>query len=392
LDYVNAQNLKENVNTMTLLNLINKNILSGNIFNQLLTIRDILTLRATCTDFKMLLHPNDEDMPNMVMFYNFGCKEMDAVPLMWFDLKYFLNESYANALEKMEILNIQPDQSTVLTRKGNIISWYNGQTQDLYQKMRVNKIANEIFCPPDATDYNMAMSYHKCGNILTKILNNEAKKSFDGYLNLDNDIKLKLKNIKIVARHQFAFAALLGDGSVVALGNEELGGKIPVLIQPHLQDVKAIFSTSVAFAALTHDDSLFAWGHEFAGGIIPDHIQKQLHQNVKMIYSNRNAFVALLKNGNFVAWGHEQSGGIIYGEIENQLKDVKLIYSSSTAFVALLNDDSVVAWGDRNTGGEIPDEIKKQLDKNVKMIIPDDGGFKAVCEDGQIIDWGNFKI
>jgi len=389
LDYVNAQNLKENANTMTLLHSINKNILSGNIFNQLLTIRDILTLRATCTDFKMLLRPNDEDMPNMVMFCNnFGCKQMDAVPLIWFDLKYFLNESYANALEKMEILNIKPDQSTILTRNGNIISWYNGQTQDLYQKMRVNKIANEIFCPPDEIDYNMAMSYHKCGNTLTKILKNEAKKSFGGDLiNLSNDIKFKLKNIKMVARNPLAFAALLGDGSVVAFGNENYGGKIPDLIQPYLQNVKAIFSTHGAFAALTHDGSLFAWGHEFSGGIIPDHIQQQLNQNVKMIYSNTNAFVGLLKNGNFVAWGREQHGGKITDEIQNQLKDVKLIYSSSTAFVALLNDGSVVAWGDINTGGEIPDEIKKQLDKNVKMIIPDDGGFKALCKDDQIIDW-----
>jgi len=51
------------------------------------------------------LIPNDE---NLVLFCNDFCsKKMDEVPLIWSDLKYFLDQSYANVFYKMEMFNVE---------------------------------------------------------------------------------------------------------------------------------------------------------------------------------------------------------------------------------------------------------------------------------------------
>ena len=52
---------------------------------------------------------------------------------------------------------------------------------------------------------------------------------------------------------RLAFAALLDDGSVLALGSENHGDKIPGHIQTQLQNVKTIFATGYAFAALLNE-------------------------------------------------------------------------------------------------------------------------------------------
>jgi len=81
LPYASRNNLIYN-----LIHSIKSHIFSK-IINEFLTIRDVLILRNTCTHFKTLLFPNDN---NMVMFCkNFESKEMDNVPLIWLDLKYF---------------------------------------------------------------------------------------------------------------------------------------------------------------------------------------------------------------------------------------------------------------------------------------------------------------
>jgi hypothetical protein len=120
------------------------------IVNEFLTIHEILILRKTCLAFKILLLPNDQ---NMVMFCkdfdNLFCKQIDNdIPLTWFDLKYFLNQSYTNALEKMELLKLKHNQYAVFTRDKKIISWYNEQTPSFYDQLIINKIKNGIYQIP----------------------------------------------------------------------------------------------------------------------------------------------------------------------------------------------------------------------------------------------------
>jgi len=54
----------------------------------------------------------------------------------------------------------------------------------------------------------------------------------------------------------------------------------------------------------------------------------------------------------------------------------------------LQDDGSVVTWGGANCGGVIPEKIKDKLTKNVKMIFPQKFGFRALCDNGEMIGWG----
>jgi len=122
--------LQQKLPAYKLLNEIKKDILSY-IFNQFLTIQDILILRQTSKYFQILLQPNEQ---NMVMFCkDFSSKEIEEVSLIWLNLKYFLKQSYMNALDQMEIFKIKTEfsknQYAVITRTNDkkIISWYNNE-------------------------------------------------------------------------------------------------------------------------------------------------------------------------------------------------------------------------------------------------------------------------
>jgi len=239
-------------------------------------------------------------------------------------------------------------------------------------------------------------------------------------------IQTQLQNIKMIVSSYTAFATLLEDGSVVAWGDENFGGKITDEMQFKLKNITKIFSTNFAFAALTDDGSVFTWPKrkdrddiqihlqqnvinifstnlaftallkdgsiitwEYYGDKISDEIQIQLNQNVQTIFSNDAAFIALLKNGNFIAWGLERyGGGKITEEMQDKLKNTKIIYSSSMAFAAILENGSIFTWGHEDGGGKIPDEIQYKLIENVKLIFPQEFGFIAVCYNNEEIYWG----
>jgi len=420
---------------------LSKNILSK-IF-KFLNIHDILIVRQMSRKFQILLHPNDQ---NMVRFCkNFGSNEMDDdVPLIWSDLKYFPNQSSVNALENIELLLLQHNQYAVFTHDKKIISWYNEQASDFYDKMIINKIQNGIYQIPRKRYEPSKIKLRHVYSVKLTIEGNIRTGGRDGYCTyleqlqnvqmikssggafaavlgdrsviawgygsggkIPESIQTQLKNVKTIFSTRFAFAALLHDGNVIAWGGPltpeydeytELqqtrhlihnGGKIPESIQIQLKNVKTIFSTEFAFAALLHDGNVIAWGRENTGGKIPDNIQTQLHQNVKMIFSNHRAFVALLNNDRFVAWGDESCGGKITDEIQTQLNNLsKGIFSSSYAFAALLNDGTVFTWGHPRFGGKIPDEVQSKLMNNVEMIFPQINGFTALCKNNKMISWG----
>jgi len=144
IDTGSSQLHMEDNNTMRLLHSINAHIFST-IFKEFITIHEILILRKTCTDFQILLFPNEK---NMVLFCkDFGSKEMDKIPLLWFDLKFFVNQSYVNALENMEMLTLKRNQYAVAIRgcrDENLISWYNEHASNLYSKTILNKFQNKL--------------------------------------------------------------------------------------------------------------------------------------------------------------------------------------------------------------------------------------------------------
>ena len=62
-----------------------------------------------------------------------------------------------------------------------------------------------------------------------------------------------------------AFAAILGDGSVVSWGNALYGGDSSV-VQHQLKNVQGIQATDTAFAAMLFDGSFVTWGNANHGG------------------------------------------------------------------------------------------------------------------------------
>ena len=62
-----------------------------------------------------------------------------------------------------------------------------------------------------------------------------------------------------------AFAAVIGDGSVVAWGDAHHGGNISVA-QSKLKNVRQIQASSTAFAAILGDGSVITWGDAGSGG------------------------------------------------------------------------------------------------------------------------------
>ena len=150
----------------------------------------------------------------------------------------------------------------------------------------------------------------------------------------------------VQATHR-AFAAILGDGCVIAKGNAGYGGDSS-RVQDRLRNVQQLVSTLRAFAAILENGSVVTWGHDEYGGD-SSNIQNQL-QEVRHIHSTDQAFAAILSTGRVVAWGLHQWGGdcpTVQG-----LRDVQRLEATGGAFAALLSDGRVVTWGHADFGGD----------------------------------------
>ena len=78
-------------------------------------------------------------------------------------------------------------------------------------------------------------------------------------------LQYELKTVQMIQASQRAFAAILGDGSVVTWGHGNLGGNSSA-VRHQLKDVQQVASTHYAFAALRGDGSVVSWGHPDFGG------------------------------------------------------------------------------------------------------------------------------
>eukprot|EP00439_Symbiodinium_sp_Y106_P085520 s55_g28.t2 len=191
-----------------------------------------------------------------------------------------------------------------------------------------------------------------------------------------------------------AFAAILGDGTVVTWGDDHNGGDSSA-VQDQLRNVRQIQASSTAFAAILADGSVVTWGDSECGGD-SSAAQDQL-KNVQQIQANGanacfadyGAFAAILADETVVTWGDACSGGDS-SAVQDQLRNVQQIRASNTAFAAILADGSVVTWGDSECGG---DSSAVQL-KNVRQIqanfgaTAEMGAFAAILADGTVVTWG----
>ena len=178
------------------------------------------------------------------------------------------------------------------------------------------------------------------------------------------------------------FAAILSDGSVVTWGEAGMGGDSSI-VQDRLRwltaqssvatwccgadsskvqiKVEKLQANNFAFAAIMSDGSLVSWGSVGLGGD-SSKVQDQL-QNVQEVQGTSEAFAAILADGSVVTWGNEFYGGDSR-KVQHQLKSVQLIRSSKMAFAAVLADGSVITWGSADHGGDssaVQDDFAKSL-------------------------------
>ncbi|OLP74274.1 hypothetical protein AK812_SmicGene46236, partial [Symbiodinium microadriaticum] len=130
----------------------------------------------------------------------------------------------------------------------------------------------------------------------------------------------------------------------------------------HVNGVQ-IQSTDFAFAAILGDASVVTWGDARHGGDSVA-VQGQL-KTVQQIQATRGAFAAVLANGSVVTWGDAGFGGDSTA-VQDQLRTVQQIQASAAAFAAILGDGSVVTWGAADHGGD-SSAVQGQL-KNVQQI------------------------
>ena len=77
-------------------------------------------------------------------------------------------------------------------------------------------------------------------------------------------LTLQVRRVEIQAT-ETAFAAILGDGSVVTWGNADWDGD-NTAVRDQLKNVQQIQATSRAFAAILVDGSVITWGSADSGG------------------------------------------------------------------------------------------------------------------------------
>ncbi|OLP96545.1 putative E3 ubiquitin-protein ligase HERC2 [Symbiodinium microadriaticum] len=193
----------------------------------------------------------------------------------------------------------------------------------------------------------------------------------------------QLKNVQQIQASIAAFAAILNDGSVVTWGNAADGGDSRA-VQDQLKNVQQIQASCDAFAAILADGSVVTWGKAADGGDSRA-VQDQL-KNVQQIQASMGAFAAILDDGSVVTWGIAADGGDSRA-VQDQLKNVQQIQASNFAFAAILDDGSVVTWGDPRYGGDSR-AVQDQL-KNVQQIQASDTAFAAILDDGSVVTWGD---
>eukprot|EP00439_Symbiodinium_sp_Y106_P000550 s5612_g1.t1 len=161
-----------------------------------------------------------------------------------------------------------------------------------------------------------------------------------------------------------AFAAILGDGSVVSWDFVGAGGDRSA-VRSQLKNVQQMQANKCAFAAILGNGCIVTWGHAAYGGDSRA-AQAQL-RNVQHIQASERTFAAILEDGSVVTWGVPGSGGDS-SSVQDQLKNVQQIQANGGAFAAILEDGSVVTWG---------------------AIQANHGAFAAILDDGSVVTWGD---
>ena len=129
----------------------------------------------------------------------------------------------------------------------------------------------------------------------------------------------------------------------------------------HRRQVRAC-ATGAAFAAILGDASVVTWGDSADGGdssAMQDRLTK-VQQIRAAAGVSASAFAAILDDGSVATWGNAVTGGDS-SAVQDRLKNVQQIQATGFAFAAILGDGSVMTWGLAGQGGDsslVQDQLK----------------------------------
>ena len=138
-----------------------------------------------------------------------------------------------------------------------------------------------------------------------------------------------MRNVQQIQASESAFAAILGDGSVVTWGDAQCGGDSSA-VQDQLKNEQQIQATDHAFAAILGDGSVVTWRNDSCA------VQDQL-KNVQQIQGSQSAFAAIIGDGSVVIWGAIGNGDVS-SAVKDQLKNVQQIHANLFGLAAILGD------------------------------------------------------
>lgn len=189
--------------------------------------------------------------------------------------------------------------------------------------------------------------------------------------------------------NEVAFTALFHDGTIVCWGDMSGGGKTPaippavvslpdsnVTITPRV--VASIVGNEYAFAALLNDGSLITWGDSDWGGVTPVLADGKIFTSLVASQQGFSAFF----NGGVLVWGQSMPEGKIV--TLPQEKSIAFLATTREAFAACFEDGSLQCWGVADCGGTTP----YLFGKKITAITSNDHAFTALLEDGTLQVWG----
>ena len=204
-------------------------------------------------------------------------------------------------------------------------------------------------------------------------------------LNATIEIPAGIK-VTSIAANDYAFAALLDNGTIKAWGDKNCGGEAPLF--PSDKKIVSLAATNSAFTAIFEDGTMQSWGDQQSGGKTP---LLPAGSTVTKIFASAFDFAALLSggdhDGDILSWGCYSTSN--HGSGNSQIikvgMPIKSVVSNAYAFAAIRNDGSVIAWGEPHAGG---DDSSLPPGKRVQSITPGITSFTALFEDGTIHSWG----
>ncbi|OLP80286.1 E3 ubiquitin-protein ligase HERC2 [Symbiodinium microadriaticum] len=243
-------------------------------------------------------------------------------------------------------------------------------------------VASLARCAQSALEARTGRLLNSCGEVLDGASSIKRARLQNGDV-----LTLQVKQVALAATKRrrlcSAFAAILGDGSVITWSDADDGGDHSV-VREQLKNVQQVQASSFAFAAILGDGSVVTWGHVYYGGD-SSAVRQQL-RDVQRIQASNGAFAAILGDGSVVTWGNAADGGDS-SAVQDQLRDVQQIQASVRAFAAILVDGSVVTWGDALWGGD-SSSVHEQL-RDVQQIQASERAFAAILGDGSVVTWGS---